>query len=122
MPRAREQASSGEQLMKQYFKCMDTKDLDGIMELFDYEAVVREPFSNVKDGLRGKSAIRPFLQVAMMANSKLHRTIKIEKATENRIVALITFERGDRVKGRFDFEFSDTEDGKKIKSLDIEFL
>ncbi len=122
MPRAKEEVHSADQVIKQYFKCIDSKDLDGIMELFDYEAVVKEPFSNVKGGLKGKSAIRPFLQVAMMANSKLHRTIKIEKATENRIVALITFERGERVKGRFDFRFANTEEGKKIKSLIIDFL
>jgi ketosteroid isomerase-like protein len=122
MPRAKEETHSADQLMKQYFKFIDNKDLEGIMDLFDYEAVVKEPFSNVKGGLKGKSAIRPFLQVAMMANSKLDRTIKVEKATENRIVAVITFERGERVKGRFDFVFADTEEGKRIKSLNIDFL
>ena len=59
--------------------------------------------------------------------SSLQRTIKFEKhpgkADSNKITALITFEKGDRVKGRFTFEFEDDDAGrKKIKSLDIEFL
>ena len=76
--------------------------------------------------MRGKSSIEPFLKVAMMANSSLQRTIKIEKPSKtnsDRIVALITFEKGDKVKSKFTFEFADdATDGKKIKSLHIEFL
>lgn len=115
---------TGEEVIRQYFKCIDTKNLSGILELFDYDAVVQEPFSNVAGGLKGRSSIEPFLKVAMMANSNLQRTIKFEKSTKpNKIVALVTFERGDKVKGRFTFEFEDEPaGGKKIKSLNIEFL
>ena len=117
---------SGEEIVARYFKCMDSRDLEGMLELFDYDAVVYEPFSKV-EGLHGRSAIEPFLKVAMMANSELRRSVKIEKTQEtnnNEITALITFEKGEKVKGRFTFEF--TNDGdyseKKIKSLHIEFL
>jgi hypothetical protein len=74
--------------------------------------------------LKGRLSIEPFLKVAMMANSNLQRTIKFEKSNRsNKIVALVTFERGDKVKGRFTFEFEDEPAGiKKIKSLKIEFL
>jgi hypothetical protein len=122
---------SGEQIVERYFKCMDSRDVDGILDLFDYDAVVYEPFSKV-GVLHGKSAIEPFLKVAMMANSELRRRVKIEKIknlnddhhNNNRIVALITFEKGEKVKGRFTFEFTDDEDTRerKIKSLHIEFL
>ena len=120
---------SGEEIVARYFKCMDSRDLDGMLELFDYDAAVYEPFSKV-EGLHGKSAIEPFLKVAMMANSKLRRTVKIEKSKNpgnthtNTIVALITFEKGEKLKGRFTFEFTNNEDTKekKIKSLHIEFL
>jgi len=121
-------AVSGEDLVYQYFKCIESKDLDGILELFDYDATVKEPFSNVPGGLRGRSSIEPFLKVAMMANSKLQRRIKLEKPApgntdSNKVVAIVTFEKGDKVKGRFNFEFENTpEGGKKIKSLKIEFL
>jgi hypothetical protein len=113
---------TGEEMIYQYFKCIDSKDLGGILDLFDYDAVVYEPFSNITGGLKGRSSIEPFLKVAMMANTSFQRTIKIEKASTNKITAVITFEKGDKVKGRFTFEFEDGSAGKKIKLLHINFL
>ena len=114
---------TGEEIIHQYFKCIDAKDLSGILDLFDYDAVVNEPFSNITGGLKGRSSIEPFLKVAMMANSSLQRTIKIEKQSKpDRLVALMTFEKGDKVKAKFTFEFEGQADEKKIKSLTIEFL
>jgi hypothetical protein len=119
---------TGEEIVARYFRYIDSKDLDGILDLFDYDAVVYEPFSKVGGGLHGRSATEPFLKVAMMANSELRRTVKIEKTKKannnnNRITALITFEKGEKVKGRFTFEFIEDDSGeKRIKSLHIEFL
>jgi hypothetical protein len=116
---------SGNDIIKQYFKCIDNKDVYGALELFDFEAVVYEPFSNIRDGLKGRSAIEPFLKVAMMANSNFKRVIRIESdpIAKDKITALVTFERGDKTNGRFTFEF--TPDGsqaeKKILSLRIVF-
>jgi ketosteroid isomerase-like protein len=118
---------TGEEIVARYFRYMDNKDLDGILDLFDYDAVVYEPFSKVEE-LHGRSAIEPFFKVAMMANNELRRTIKIEKTKKvnnnnNNITALTTFEKGDKVKGRFTFEFIEDDSGeKRIKSLHIEFL
>ncbi|MEP0825891.1 MAG: nuclear transport factor 2 family protein [Nitrososphaera sp.] len=117
---------TGEEMVYRYFKCIDTKDLDGILDLFDHDATIHEPFSNISGGLRGRSSIQPFLKVAMMASTSLQRTISLEKPTRpgaNKITALVTFEKGDRVKGRFTFEFTNGEAGsKKIRSLNIEFF
>lgn len=115
---------TGEQIVARYFRCIDTKDLDRILELFDYDAEVYEPFSNITGGLKGRSSIEPFLKVAMMANNNLRRTINIQKPNKpNSITAVVMFEKGDKVKSKFTFEFQD-DDGsrKKIKSLRIEFL
>jgi hypothetical protein len=117
---------TGEEIVARYFRYMDNKDLDGILDLFDYDAVVYEPFSKVEE-LHGRSAIEPFFKVAMMANNELRRTIKIEKTKKannnNEITALTTFEKGDKVKGRFTFEFIENDSGeKRVKSLHIEFL
>ena len=60
---------SGEEVIQRYFKCIDAKDLGSILYLFDYDAVVFEPFSNIEGGLRGRSSIEPFLKIAMMANA-----------------------------------------------------
>ena len=118
---------TGEEIVARYFRYMDNKDLDGILDLFDYDAIVYEPFSKVEE-LHGRSAIEPFFKVAMMANNELRRTIKIEKTKKvnnnnNEITALTTFEKGDKVKGRFTFEFIEDDLGeKRVKSLHIEFL
>jgi len=113
---------TNEEMVLQYFKCIDNEDLNGILELFSYDAVIYEPFSKEK-GLQGRSAIEPFLKVAMMANSSLKRVIKLEKANKpDTIAALITFEKGDKVRGRFSFEFEGGPEEKKIKTLHINFL
>ena len=115
---------SGNDIIIEYFKCIDNKDVDGALELFDYDAVVHEPFSNVGDGLRGRRAIEPFIRVAMMASSNFKRIIEIEKETgkKNKIIALVTFEKGDKTKGKFIFEFiGNSSSQKKIKSLHIKF-
>ena len=114
-----------EQIVTRYFRCIDTKDLDGILELFTYDAEIYEPFSNITGGLKGRSSMEPFLKVAMMANNNLRRTINIEKKPnkQNSITALVKFEKGEKVKSKFTFEFQEDEGhGKKIKSLRIEFL
>ncbi len=115
---------TGEQIVAHYFRYMDNKDLDGMLDLFDYDAELYEPFSNITGGLKGKSSMEPFFKVAMMANSNLRRIIKIEKTNKpNTIVALVTYEKGDKVKSRLTFQIEDDEDGrKKIKSLQIEFI
>lgn len=114
---------TGEEVVSRYFEYIDSKDLDGILNLFKHDAVVHEPFSNITEGLKGRSSIEPFLKVAMMANASLRRTIKIEKTSAKKITALITFEKGDNVKAKFMFEFADDSSGeKKIKSLHIQFL
>lgn len=114
-----------EQIVTRYFRCIDTKDLDGILELFTYDAEIYEPFSNITGGLKGRSSIEPFLKVAMMANNNLRRTINFEKKPNkpNSITALVKFEKGEKVKSKFTFKFQEDEvHGKKIKSLRIEFL
>ena len=115
---------TGEQIVARYFRFMDNKDLDAMLELFDYDAVVYEPFSKMTEGLKGRSSIEPFLKVAILANNNLQHTIKIEKPSKpNEITALVTFEKGDKVKSKLTFEFEDDGAcGKKIKSLHIEFL
>jgi len=117
---------TNEEMVMQYFKFIENRDIEGILELFDYDATIYEPFSK-SNGLQGKSSIEPFLRVAMMANSKMKRTIEILKSSDaksdpNKLVALITFQKGDKARGRFTFEFISNENIKKIKSLHIEFL
>lgn len=117
---------SNEDTVFQYFKLIEDKDIDGILDLFDYDAVVSEPFSK-SQVLRGKASIEPFLKVAVMANSGLNHKIKIQKsangkADPDKLAALVTFEKGDKTTGRFTFELAHSNGAKRIKSLHIEFL
>jgi hypothetical protein len=140
------QSNNNEDIVHRYFRLIQNKDVQGLLHLFDYDAVIYEPFSKVS-GLKGRSAIEPFLKIAMMANSNMKRTIVIEKHHQQQerrqqgidnssniknddddhhpdiVSALVTFEKGDRVKSRFTFEIIEDETGeKKIRSLNIEFL
>ena len=107
--------------------------MEHLLDLFAYDAVVYEPFSKLAGGLRGISAIKSFLKVAIMANDALKHDIIIEKKPQTTIhdnsgnkddnnisygknnnksvAALVTFERGDSATARFTFELnSDDED------------
>lgn len=115
---------TNEQIVNEYFRLIGERDVNGLLELFAEDAVVYEPFSNL-DGLKGKSSIKHFLKVAVMANAGMHRTIRFDENTAESIVAIVTFERGDTVKGRFAFTFvadsDETNCRRKIKMLKIQF-
>jgi hypothetical protein len=93
----------------------------GLLDLFVDDALIDEPFSKSeagKGGLHGKSAIEPFLDVAIMVNAGLREEIEIEKSklrSDNgikRVIAYVTFERGGKVKARFTFELTSEEIGR----------
>ena len=124
---------NNEDLVFEYFRLIKNKDIARLMDLFDPDAVVYEPFSKLTGGLRGKQAIESFLKVAIMANDTLQHQIVIEKEsdinkpqlnnnndnndTRNKknnnndndikaVTALVMFEKGDSLRARFSFEFS----------------
>ncbi|MEM2141513.1 MAG: nuclear transport factor 2 family protein [Nitrososphaera sp.] len=122
---------TGQETVRRYFDLITKKDADGILDLFtDDEPVVYEPFSNEKEGLRGKEAIESFLKIVLMANAGLKRDIRFEDGSDDETTALVTFERGTTLRGRFTFNFvKEAGEGKKgdghvrrIKSLRIKFL
>jgi hypothetical protein len=122
---------TSQETVRKYFDLITKKDVEGILDLFtDDEPAVYEPFSNEKGGLHGKDAIESFLKIALMANAGLKREIKFEDGSGDKTTALVTFERGAILRGRFTFDFV-TEKGeskkgngqvKRIKSLKIRFL
>ena len=98
------------QIIHRYFDLIQKKDLRGILDLFtEKDPVVHEPFSNEKGGLKGKDAITSFLEVSMMANDGLRNTINLvgdNSANGNEtVIAIVNFERGGNVQGRFTFAF-----------------
>jgi ketosteroid isomerase-like protein len=134
--RRRVKPLADEDMVHEYFRLIKAKDMYRLLDLFADDAVIDEPFSKSEDGkggLQGKSAIEPFLKVAMMANAGLREEIEFEKSTLrrdngiNKVTAYVTFERGEKVKARFTFELSSEENynsqkQKKIRSLHFQFV
>jgi ketosteroid isomerase-like protein len=134
--RRRVKPLADQNIVHEYFRLIKTKDMYRLLDLFTDDAVINEPFSKSEDGkggLQGKSAIEPFLNVAMMATAGLRDEIEIEKSKPRRddsikqVTAYVTFERGGKVKARFTFELSPEENynsqkQRKIQSLRIQFV
>jgi len=136
---------TNKEIVSQYFRLLQNKDIDGLKDLFWSDATVYEPFSKLEHGLRGWSQIEPFLKVAIMANESLSNKIAFEESrriknkdlndeekntsdSNNDIVeALVTFQRDNVIKAKFRFELSnqantvDDSERKKIKALRIQF-
>lgn len=120
----------------EYFRLIKNKDINRVLDLFVDDAVVYEPFSNVLGGLRGKSAIKPFLEIALMANDGLQHKIEIKHQKqqqqqrqskidkEDQVTALVTFQRGGMIQARFAFQLEKAihHSMNKIQSLHIEFI
>jgi hypothetical protein len=134
-------------IVYEYFELIKNKDINGLLSLFTDDAIIYEPFSNISGGLQGKCTIKPFLEIAMMANNGLTHNIFIEKLSDdddnntskeydddndnkNKVTALVTFERGDSIRARFTFELTpvlseannNSSLRKKIQILHIKFV
>lgn len=124
--RAARRSQTGSEVVRKFFKLIDSgRDVGDLLDLFEYDAVVKEPFSKHSSssssaGLRGRSEIEPFLKVALMASSDMRRKIRLEERQDgqNVVSALVTFEKGDRMRGRFVFELDP--EGKKIRRLVVQ--
>jgi hypothetical protein len=141
-----EKLLSKKEIISQYFRLLQSKDIDGLKNLFWHDAIVYEPFSKMEQGLRGWSQIEPFLKVAIMANESLSSKITVkdpglitnknlkDKQDNNPnedsdiVEALVTFQKDKSIEAKFRFELSDqtnTVDSsrqKRIKALHIQFI
>ena len=114
-------------IVKEYFRRIKSRDVEGILELFSDDAVIHEPFSRARR-LFGKTEIKPFLKSVIMANEGLQYEINIERQKNNHtnnFVALVIFRKGHEINSRFTFSFDNSDKSTvygKIKSLLIEFI
>ena len=151
MPKSKKKfLTTNKEIVAEYFRLIQRKDVEGLKDLFWSDAVIFEPFSKLEKGLRGWSQIEPFMKVAIMVNESLSYRIAHEEFedkdkknnnikniqdskgnnnTNNEVVkSLVTFQKDDIVKAKFRFELSKSvnstsnSDQKKIKSLRIEFI
>ena len=136
---------TNKEVITQYFRLMQNKNIDGLKDLFWSDAIVYEPFSKVEQGLKGWSQIEPFLKVAIMANESLSNKITFEESSRIRnedqhgekdngnrrsdiVEALVTFQKDNVLTAKFRFELSnqsntvDNSEQRKIKTLRIQFI
>jgi ketosteroid isomerase-like protein len=127
---------SNEDIVREYFRGIKSKDINRLLDLFTEDAVIHEPFSKLDRGktvLRGKSTIESFLKVATMASDGLKQEIEFEKpelrqdSHSDRVICYVTFERGGKTRARFTFELGSEQNHnpskqKKILALRIEFI
>jgi len=120
-------------IVYEYFRLIKNNDINRLQYLFADDATIFEPFSKIHRGLQGRTTIRAFLEVALMANDGLQHQIRFERSdkynnsyNDNQITALVTFAKGGSLKAKFTFELSEenynSQKMKKIQSLHIQFI
>ena len=146
MSKSKKEFVTNKEIIAEYFRLIQSKDIEGLKDLFLPNAIVLEPFSKLEEGLRGWSQIEPFMKIAIMANESLSyriafeefddqdmknkyiKDMQINKENNNTnnntdiVETLLTFEKGQTLKAKFRFELSNETDTinsskKKIKSL-----
>jgi hypothetical protein len=146
MSKSKKEFLTNKEIIAEYFRLIQSKDIEGLKDLFLPNAIVLEPFSKLEEGLRGWSQIEPFMKIAIMANESLSyriafeefddqdmknkyvKDMQINKENNNTnnntdiVETLLTFEKGQTLKAKFRFELSNETDTinsskKKIKSL-----
>jgi hypothetical protein len=124
-PMRRTTTTTNQKLVFKCFKLASQKKIEEMLELLADDVIIYEPFSKKEDGLRGKSAVRSFLNMMTLASDdSLHYDISIEEDSNDKIVTLVVFETGDKITAKFTFEMTPSKenDKKKIRVMRVEFL
>ena len=117
--------TANQKLVFECFELASQSKVEELLELFADDVTIYEPFSKKEEGLHGKPAIRSFLNMMTLASDdSLRYDISIEEDKSDKVVALVIFEKGDKIEARFSFEMSaaDKEKDKKINVVRVEFL
>lgn len=117
--------TANQKLVFECFELASQNKVEELLELFADDVTIYEPFSKKEEGLHGKPAVRSFLNMMTLASDdSLRYDISIEEDKNDKVVALVIFEKGDKIEARFSFEMSaaDKEKDKKINVVRVEFL
>ena len=112
-----------------YFRAIKENDIDNLIDMFEDDAVIQEPFSKEAQ-LQDKRNFRSFFQIVCMANEELEHDLFFEdEPDDNGISVLCTFQEGETVCVRFSFRFSPSSRmnakgmiERRIAKLQIQFL
>jgi hypothetical protein len=117
--------SVNQKLVFECFELASQNKVEELLEFFADDVTIYEPFSKKEEGLHGKPAVRSFLSMMTLASDdSLRYDISIEEDKNDKVVALVVFEKGDKIEARFSFEMTAgrKEKDKKIKIVRVEFL
>lgn len=110
-------------IIRQFFKLVQSKKFSNFEKVFDPDAVVREPFSQAAY-LHGRSEILPFLQIVLSPNNTMQSGFKVEKISEtqdHKMAALVSLDPiGNKSKCQLIFDLNP--DSKKIRRLEVQLI
>ena len=114
-------------IVKNFFSLIEQSDIDGLVDLFDENCIVYEPFSK-ENGLQ-KNNLKPFFQVLVNTNNNITREVSFpEKRNKvNEIETLVTFNKDGMLRAKFIFNIKHYSDDfgmdlVKIETLHIDFI
>jgi RimJ/RimL family protein N-acetyltransferase len=117
--------TANQKLVFECIKLASQNKIEELLELFADDVIIYEPFSKKEEGLHGKPAVRSYLNMMTLASDdSLRYNISIEEDSNDKIVALVVFEKGDKITAKFAFEMTPSKDNKnkKIRVVRVEFL
>jgi len=124
-PKMTTTTTTNQKLVFECFKLASQKKIEEMLELLADDVIIYEPSSKKENGLRGKPAVRSFLNMITLASDdSLHYDISVEEDSNDKIVTRVVFEKGDKITSKFTFEMtpSEAKDKKKIRVVRVEFL
>nr|MDQ4018165.1 hypothetical protein [Thermoproteota archaeon] len=78
--RRRTTTTTNQKLVFECFKLASHRKIEEMLELLADDVIIYEPFSKKEDGLRGKPAVKSFLNMMTLASAdSLHYNISIEE-------------------------------------------
>ncbi|MGD1837928.1 MAG: nuclear transport factor 2 family protein [Nitrososphaeraceae archaeon] len=109
-------------IIMKYFRFVQIGDLDNLLELFDEDIIIYEPFSKIKKGLKGKQNITSFLKIAIFSTKDMRYDLKFESINNNLNSVLVRYKKNGEKNFKFNFKFVSLNRIVKIKSIEIIIL
>ena len=106
-------------IVLKYFRLVQIGDLENLIDLFDDNVIIYEPFSKIKDGLKGKKNIISFLKVIIFSNQNTLYDIKFKSHDNDLISIFVRFKKNGYKDFTFNFRITSYNNTAKIKSLEI---
>lgn len=111
-------------MIRRFFKLVQSRKFSNFDNIFEHDAVVREPFSQAAH-LQGRGEIQPFLEIVLSPPTNVTQPrVKIGRIGEtldHRMAALVSFDtRTSKPQCRLVFDLNP--ESKKIRKLEVEII